>query len=76
MTYQPKWKIGDRVTRLQFMDDGTWDRLGDKCLPESPLKHGTVVNNVVRGASRNCIEVLFDDGTKGKYLEHGVEREQ
>ncbi|SRR6266446_5093296 len=38
------FEIGDRVTRLIFLDDGTWTREGDPCLARSPLKHGTVVN--------------------------------
>jgi hypothetical protein len=73
--YEPKWKVGDRVTRLQYMDDGTWSRLGDKCLPESPLKHGTVIQSVTKNTSRDAVTVLFDDGTERTYLEHGIERE-
>jgi hypothetical protein len=33
--------IGDRVSREIYLDDGTWNELGDVCLP-SPLKYGTV----------------------------------
>lgn len=60
-------KNGDRVTREVYMDDGTWARLGDKCLPQSPLRHGTV-----SGRAGKWVKVKWDDGTKGVYLPHGL----
>lgn len=68
-----KWKQGDRVTRMTVMDDGTWDRLGDKCLAKSPLRHGTVVK---RAIGRNDeILVKFDDGKLQRFLDHGLQEE-
>lgn len=34
---------GSRVSRLAYMDDGTWVRHGDSCLAYSPRKFGTVI---------------------------------
>ena len=39
------WFIGDRVKREIYMDDGTWMKSGDNCLP-GPLKHGTIINKI------------------------------
>lgn len=68
-----RWKAGDRVTREVFMDDGTWERLGDKCLGRSPLKHGEVVKRSERRSDE--ILVRWDDGTERAYLDHGVQEE-
>lgn len=35
-------RVGDRVERLQYLDDGTWERLGDDCLQDSPVMKGVV----------------------------------
>lgn len=45
----------------------------DKCLTNSPLRHGVVVS---RSLDRNdvCL-VKFDDGTTRSYLDHGLEKE-
>lgn len=68
-----RWMIGNRVTRIVFLDDGTWRREGDKCLKHSPLRHGTVVR---RSTSRNDEAfVLFDDGETLSYLDHGLDAE-
>ena len=68
-----RWMQGDRVTRVVFLDDGTWRREGDKCLSRSPLRHGTVVR---RSTSRNDeVFVLFDDGETLSYLDHGLDAE-
>ena len=63
-------KTGDRVTRKQFFDDGTWHREGDACLKNSPLRHGAIVG------VRSEYEVLWDDGNRQAYLEHGIQREE
>lgn len=70
----PRWKIGDRVTRKKYMDDGTWNKLGDSCLDESPLKHGTIIKSDA-GISRDAVVVRFDDGSEGTYLDHGLQSE-
>lgn len=69
-----KWKVGDRVTRMLFMDDGTWHKNGDECLKHSPLKHGQVIITDAN-VSRDAVIVRFDDGSVGMYLDHGIERE-
>ena len=68
-----RWRAGDRVTREVVMDDGKWQRQGDKCLARSPLKHG----EVLKRSERRCDEILvrWDDGTERAYLEHGVQEE-
>ena len=73
MTEIRKWKQGDRVVRHVFLDDGTWRREGDTCLKESPLKHGMVYG---RGPLRDDeVFVVWDDGTQGAYLNHGLREE-
>ena len=68
-----RWEAGDRVTRRLYMDDGTWSRGGDKCLPSSPLRHGAVLR---RDTQRDdVVWVGWDDGTQRKYLDHGLEAE-
>jgi hypothetical protein len=56
-----EWKVGDRVTRQVFCDDGTWMKKGDSCLKRSPLRHGTVakVYRPRRGAPI-MYDVLWD----------------
>lgn len=65
-----KSKQGDRVTRTVFMDDGTWQKHGDKCLKNSPLKHG-----YVESRSGRVVKVIFDDGSKGNFLDIGLDYE-
>lgn len=76
-------KIGDRVTRQKYLDDGTWDRKGDKCLAKSPLLHGTIVklfteprtrfNRRARQLLPMC-RVRWDETLKEKdYFLHGVD---
>jgi hypothetical protein len=68
-----KWKINDRVTRPQCFDDGTWRREGDKCIPSSSLKHGTVIS---RSTARDDeVFVRFDNGTISSCLDHGLDSE-
>lgn len=69
----PRWIGGERVTREIYMDDGTWQRLGDKCLKNSPLRHGTVVKRSKRRPDE--ILVRWDDGEEKAYLDHGVNAE-
>lgn len=68
-----RWRAGDRVTRQVVMDDGTWQRQGDKCLARSPLKHGEVLKRSERRSDE--IIVRWDDGTERAYLDHGVQEE-
>jgi len=68
------WKVGDRVSRAVYMDDGTWDRHGDSCLENSPLKSGTVIKSDA-GISRDAVIVRWDDGTEAAYLDHGLQPE-
>lgn len=73
MTEIRKWKQGDRVTRLVFLDDSTWIKKGDACLKESPLKHGVVYR---RSYLRDDeVLVAWDDGVQGSYLDHGLQKE-
>ncbi len=65
------WNIGDRVTRLVYMDDHTWVKKGDSCLKFSPLYHGTVTNVQMT----NEVLVLWDGGLEKTYLNHGVSKE-
>jgi hypothetical protein len=56
---------------MLFLDDGTWDREGDSCLKRSPLRHGVVTS---RSTNRDDeVNVCFDDGTTGRYLDHGLD---
>lgn len=37
--------VGDTVYRYQYLDDGTWDRLGDVCLTaDSPVMKGVIIS--------------------------------
>ena len=81
-----RFPIGARVTREQFMDDGTWVLHGDRCLARSPLRHGSVTR-VYReprhrrgalwlGPYPELYEVAWDDGTTlPGYLPHGLDPE-
>lgn len=72
------WKLGDRVTREIYMDDGTWVREGDECLKRSPLKHGEVIaidKSCLNGPVEEFVHVRWDDGTVAIYLPHGIDRE-
>lgn len=66
-----QWKVGQRVSRLVYMDDGTWDKLGDRCLQNSPSKFGTVIE---RDSYRlDACWVRWDNTTELKqYLDHGL----
>ncbi len=80
-TLAPALKVGDRVTRPRSLDDGTWARKGDACLP-GPLMHGTVVA-VEQEPPRNDLyartwtyRVTWDewpDAPRGGYLARGLE---
>jgi hypothetical protein len=65
-----KWRVGDRVKRRVFMDDGTWSRRGDSCLEESPWNHGTVKE--INPFRDDKVVVVFDDGSERVYLAHGI----
>ena len=71
------FKVGDRVTRPVFMDDGTWAREGDKCLSRSPLLHGTVVEVFLEPHYKPhvCVRVRWDETFEELiYFEHGVNK--
>ena len=70
-----RWKVGDRVTRTVYSDDGTWQREGDPCLPYSPRYTGSVVR---RSEDRDDEVVVVWDGTttEKRYLDHGLDRAQ
>lgn len=74
-----KWEIGDRVSRLLFMDDGTWWKHGDTCLKYSPTRYGNIIKiyqkkSCIDGLkwTNNMIDVQWDDGETKSYLDHGV----
>ena len=70
-----RWQGGERVTREIYMDDGTWARLGDKCLPRSPLRHGLVIRRDTK--RRDGVWVRWDGDTKDHlYLDHGIDAEE
>jgi len=64
------FKIGDRVTRSIYMDDGTWRIKGDSCLP-GPQKHGTVINIIKDAESKmyDLVYVRFDDNSIKRYFQ-------
>lgn len=65
------WNAGDRVTREWFLDDGTWAKEGDSCLPNSPLMHG-----VIAFVDGHSVWVRWDHETGGtRYLNHGISKE-
>lgn len=72
-TTRQDWRVGDRVTRPICLDDGTWTREGDVCLPGS-LRHGTVELREKYG-DEMLFHVLWDDGTRGRYFWHGIDAE-
>jgi len=59
----PCWKIGDRIQRESFMDDGTWARLGDACLKDSPMRTGTVVD-IEPYCNEYAYQIEWDDGDR------------
>ena len=81
-----RFKVGDRVTRSLFLDDGTWARLGDSCLP-GPMLHGKVTKVYSKPAKRygeytvlgpypELYGVWWDTGRyKQGYLPHGLDPE-
>lgn len=75
-----KKKVGDRVTRPLFMDDGTWNREGDDCLDRSPLRHGVVVSVYLKkscyGGIDELIDVKWDSGETRTYFHSGVDFEK
>lgn len=66
-----RWVPGDRVTRKVYMDDGTWQREGDACLPYSPKYVGSVIR---RSDDRDDEVVVVFDGTTAekRFLDHGL----
>lgn len=62
-------KIRDKVYREVYMDDGTWNKEGDKCLPNSPLKYGRIIGYE---PSLKLYEVIWENGKTGKYYLHGI----
>ncbi len=69
-----KWQPGDRITRNVYMDDGTFSREGDKCLPFSPKYHGKVVRRATHRDDE--VVVVFDGTTREKwFLDHGLQAE-
>lgn len=66
-------RVGQRVSRQVYMDDGTWRRKGDSCLKTSPRRYGTVrhINEKVP----ETLYVEWDDGTTGTYFHFGVDPE-
>lgn len=80
-------KVGSRVSRLVYLDDGTCNRRGDKCLADSPRKYGTVDKIYRRQCNpillrephiprwETVIDVIFDDGVKHTFFPHGVDME-
>lgn len=66
---------GDRVSREVYMDDGTWRREGDSCLP-GPLKEGIVINTWRESPTSfpfdDRFRVRWDEGSEGVYLQHGL----
>lgn len=74
------WNLGDRVAREVYLDDGTWMKLGDECLP-GPLKYGVVIDAVYSThdshgpTNRWVYTVRWDDKKEQRLLEHGMQRE-
>lgn len=70
-----KYKVGDRYSRLVYLDDGTWQRFDDRVLPYSPIKHGVVIkcyrvksSPTLGGYIDDVIDVKFEDGSVRQYL--------
>ena len=66
--------VGDRVTRPLVYSTEKWTQAGDAALPDSPLRHGTVVCVEQMGEDRLHV-VAWDDGGEGRYIRHGLELE-
>ncbi len=62
-------KVGQKVYREVYLDDGTWNRKGDKCLVNSPLKYGTIKSY---DTNHKTYKVQWEDGKIGDYYEHGI----
>ncbi len=61
-------KVGTRVIREVFLDDGTWHREGDSCLKRSPIRLGTIEK-----IYDEYYDVCWDDiGLRKRYLAHGI----
>ena len=74
---ETKHKVGDRVSRKVYMDDGTWNNLGDDCLKDSPLKYGRVIAVVPENDKSNALllyRVKWDNGNTVHYFEHGIDK--
>ena len=71
------FEIGDRVTRPSALDDGTWARLGDTCLPDGPLLHGVVVAKTRRSLFEFEYDVQWDGAPNVicGFLSHGLDPE-
>ena len=69
-----KWVGGERVVRPVYLDDGTWMTHGDKCLPNSPLKHGRVIRRL-DDVCGGLVLVRWDDGKEERFLDHGIDPE-
>lgn len=69
-----KFKVGDKVTRKLYLDNGTWARRGDDCLKHSPVLHG-VVMEIRNDGHRDINVVNFDDGLVANFLDHGIDKE-
>ncbi len=59
-----------------YMDDGTWRRKRDSCLP-GPLKEGSVIDTWSEDSNPshphdNRFRVKWDDGSESTYLQHGL----
>ena len=72
--------VGDRVSRATRLDDGTWARLGDKCLERSPRAHGEVREIKLDPDSRYP-DILYGvkfDGTESLvwYFRAGIDLEK
>lgn len=75
MTKKLKYNVGDKYSRLVFLDDGTWSRHDDRVLKYSPVKHGVVIkcykvkgSKILGGYIDDVIDVRFEDGTIKQYL--------
>ena len=69
-----QWEPGDRVTREQYLDDGTWLARGDECLCDSPLMTGSVTS-VKDDGGIQVATVKWDCGGICQYYEHGIDPE-
>lgn len=69
-----KFKVGDHVTRPAALDNGRWDRYGDKVLP-GRLRRGVVVAiETHRGDSLYRVRWSDDPENTRRYFWHGLDR--